>query len=60
IKTSSQEYSYHLFNIQGQEVFKANNQTSKTIDVSKLPSGIYILKLSDGDKSQSFKVIKQN
>ncbi|WP_417198199.1 FG-GAP-like repeat-containing protein, partial [Bizionia sp.] len=25
IKTSSQEYSYHLFNIQGQEVFKANN-----------------------------------
>ncbi|WP_418509689.1 FG-GAP-like repeat-containing protein [Corallibacter sp.] len=60
IKTSSQEYSYHLFNIQGQEVLKANNQTSKTIDVSKLPSGIYILKLTDGDKSQSFKVIKQN
>ncbi|WP_417370189.1 T9SS type A sorting domain-containing protein [Flavobacterium beibuense] len=46
--------------MQGQEVFKANNQTSKTIDVSKLPSGIYILKLTDGDKSQSFKVIKQN
>ena len=60
IKTNSIEYSYNLYNIQGQEILKAKHQTARTIDISKLPSGIYMLKLSIDDKFESFKIIKQN
>ncbi|MDO6760090.1 choice-of-anchor Q domain-containing protein [Tamlana sp. 2_MG-2023] len=59
IKTPNQKYSYSIYNLQGQETLKANNQTSKTIDVSKLPTGIYMLKLSNNNDSQNFKIIKQ-
>lgn len=59
IKTSYQEYDYVLYNIQGQEILRASQQSSKIINVSKLPPGIYVLRLSSGNKSQNFKIIKE-
>ncbi|WP_147676031.1 T9SS type A sorting domain-containing protein [Algibacter pacificus] len=59
IKTPNQKYNYSIYNIQGQVVLKNMNQTSKTINVSKLPSGIYLLKLYSNNYSQNFKIIKQ-
>ncbi|MDG4716640.1 choice-of-anchor Q domain-containing protein [Winogradskyella marincola] len=58
IKTDIQKYNYRIYNIQGQEVLKANNVTSSTIDLSTLHTGIYVLNISSDNKSQSFKITK--
>jgi len=58
IKTNTQKYNYRIYNIQGQEVLKANNVTSSTIDLSTLHTGIYVLNISSDNKSQSFKITK--
>jgi len=55
--------SYSIYNILGQSVKlkgKLDNRSSKTINLSHLPDGIYILKAEDDNKnSKSFKIIKK-
>ena len=58
IKTNIKEYSYELYNIQGQKVMKSK-KTVHTINTSQLASGVYILKINSKNKTQSIKVIKQ-
>ncbi|APY11733.1 hypothetical protein BWZ22_11010 [Seonamhaeicola sp. S2-3] len=59
IETSVNYFNYQLYNLHGQKIIEANNQTSNSIDVSKLPSGVYILKMTNNNKSQNFKIIKE-
>lgn len=59
IKTIYQLYNYTVYNIQGQKVMEGYNNTSNSINVSKLPSGIYLLKLRSGNNSQNFKIMKE-
>ena len=59
INTDIQEYNYVLYNVQGQEIIKGNNNKTNIINVSQLPSGIYLLKLKNKNILQSFKIIKQ-
>jgi len=60
INTSLSNYAAELFTIQGQRVFISENNTgSQTLDYSKYASGIYLLKLTSNDVSQTFKIVKQ-
>ncbi len=60
INTALSNYSAELFTIQGQRVFVSENNTgSQTIDYSTYASGIYLLKLTSNDISQTFKIVKQ-
>ncbi|APY11734.1 hypothetical protein BWZ22_11015 [Seonamhaeicola sp. S2-3] len=56
IKTEIKEYSYVLYNIQGQVLLKNKNNTSNTINVSKLSPGTYILKILSENKSHTVKI----
>jgi len=58
IKTNLNDYSYEMYNIQGQKVM-ASKQAINTINISQLAIGIYVLKLKSYNKTQSIKVIKQ-
>ena len=46
-----------LYNILGQEILKSTNQSR--IDMSRFESGVFVLKVSDGTKSSTFKIIKK-
>ncbi len=60
ITTPNSNYTIKLFNLQGQIVQKIKSVTgSKTIDLSNLSTGIYILKLTSQKASKTFKVIKK-
>lgn len=59
IKTESQQFDYSIYNVQGQEVLKSSSVKTSIIDVTSLPTGIYILKLASNNKTESFKIIKQ-
>jgi len=60
IDTSLNSYTAELFTIQGQRVFVSEKNTgSQTIDYSKYASGIYLLKLTSNEVSQTFKIVKQ-
>jgi len=59
IQTNLKAYSYEIHNIQGQLILKANNETLKTIDVSNLLSGMYLLKMSSENESQTIKILKE-
>lgn len=61
---SNNTISYSIYNMLGQSV-KLNglleSNISKTVSLSHLPDGIYILKAQDNNKnSKSFKIIKKN
>ncbi|GGH39274.1 hypothetical protein IA57_01075 [Mangrovimonas yunxiaonensis] len=58
IKTNLNDYSYELYNIQGQKVM-TSKETVSTINTSQLATGVYVLKLHSHNKTQSIKVIKQ-
>lgn len=47
IKNSIESKTYKIFNVLGKTVFETN-ATAKSIDVSGLPSGLYILKTDSG------------
>jgi hypothetical protein len=48
-----------IYNIQGQEILTKNiNVNESNIDVSKLSSGIYIVKVNSKDLVKTLKVIK--
>mgnify|MGYP000585215442 CR=1 FL=1 len=48
-----------IFNIIGKKVYQESNLTSKTINVSALNSGIYILKIMSETKQKTIKLIKK-
>lgn len=58
IKTKLNDYSYEMYNIQGQKVM-ASKQNVDTINTSQLATGVYVLQLKSHNKTQSIKVIKQ-
>ncbi|RSK39310.1 choice-of-anchor Q domain-containing protein [Mangrovimonas spongiae] len=58
IQTNLKQFSYELYNIQGQKIM-ASKQTVNTINTSQLATGVYVLKLNSGNKTQSIKVIKK-
>ncbi len=60
IDTSLSSYTAELYTIQGQRVFVSENNTgAQTLDYSKYTSGIYLLKLTSKEVSQTFKIVKQ-
>ena len=48
-----------IFNIIGKKVYQENKLTSKTINVSALNSGIYILKIMSGTRQKTIKLVKK-
>ncbi|WKD86357.1 Subtilisin NAT [Polaribacter huanghezhanensis] len=62
IKTSLQNLEntkIQIYNVIGKKVFQKNSLTTKTIDVSALSSGIYILKITNGNQQNTIKLIKK-
>lgn len=60
IKTSTQNYAIELFNVQGQLIYKRTNNSNNTkVNYSSFASGIYLMKLTSPDFSQTVKIIKQ-
>jgi hypothetical protein len=63
--TSSSEFSIQLITPQGQKLYEAselviNGKMMHTIAASHLPTGMYLVKISDGSKSVVRKIIKGN
>jgi hypothetical protein len=52
-------FDFQIFNILGKKVFEKNNLNSKTIDISFLESGIYMLKISKDNQHKTLKLIKK-
>ena len=57
ISSSKKINQYEIIDLLGKKVLKSNFKTEK-IDVSGLQSGVYILKVEDGSKSEIHKFIK--
>ena len=55
---SSSKIDYNIFDITGKTILKGVSK-NKTVDVSKLESGIYFINLKVNDKEHSSKFIKQ-
>jgi subtilisin family serine protease len=51
--------SVEIFNALGQAIFQAKMPQDKQLDVSILSSGIYFVKVSDGNQSATKKIIKK-
>lgn len=51
---------FKLYNVLGKMVIKANiNPLKNRVDVSELPSGMYIVSITSNNKTTSFKIIKE-
>ncbi|GEQ85945.1 hypothetical protein ULMS_14530 [Patiriisocius marinistellae] len=60
ITTSKSNYTIEVYNLQGQLVAsEINNNGTSTFDYSQFSSGLYIMKLTSEDTSESFKIIKK-
>ena len=57
---SLQELNFRLYNLVGQEqeINAANNREGYVFDLSHLPQGIYLLKVGDGKREETIKLIK--
>ena len=55
----SENASIEIFNALGQSVFQAKMPNSNVLDVSTLSSGMYFVKVSDGNQSATKKILKQ-
>lgn len=51
--------SVEIFNALGQSIFQAKMPNDKQLDVSTLSSGMYFVKVSDGNQSATKKIIKK-
>ncbi len=51
--------SIQIFNVIGKKVYEEKNLKSKTIDVSELNTGIYILKIMNETQQKTIKLIKK-
>ena len=60
ITTPQENYSIELYTIQGQLVSSSeNNSGSQTIDYSNLSAGIYLLRLTSSEASQTLRIVKR-
>jgi len=61
IKTSLDIDNIAVFNLLGQRVanFNQNSISNNSINLSELSQGLYIIKISAGDKAQTFKITKE-
>ncbi len=60
IKTTSPKYSIEIFNVQGQLVYeREDNSNNTTVNYSSFANGIYVMRLTSQDASQTVKIIKQ-
>ena len=62
IKTKNQDYSsfkYELYDMNSKLVSKGSSLINKTITISNLINGIYILNLSTNEKSETHRIIKR-
>ncbi|MEE9407795.1 MAG: S8 family serine peptidase [Polaribacter sp.] len=53
-----ENYSIQIFNILGKKVFEESKMKSKNINISILESGIYLLKIHNGNQNKTLKLIK--
>ena len=53
------DFTIQVFNILGKKVLKKINSNSKTVDISFLESGVYILKISKENQHKTLKLIKK-
>ena len=51
--------SVHIYSLQGQKILSQNNIFENKIDVSNIPSGIYILQIISKEKTEHIKFIKK-
>jgi subtilisin family serine protease len=54
----SETAEIEIFNALGQSIFQAKMPNDKQLDVSNLSSGMYFIKISDGNQSATQKIIK--
>ncbi len=60
IKTTIAKYAVEVYTIQGQLVYKnENNSNNTTINYSNFTSGIYLMRLTSQDATQTVKIVKQ-
>jgi carboxypeptidase T len=60
ITTPAENYTVEMYTIQGQLVRRTeNNNGSQTIDYSNLASGLYLLRLTSSEASQTLRIVKQ-
>lgn len=60
ISTSLENYTIEIYTIQGQVVSRTeNNNGSQTIDYSHLASGLYLLRLTSSEASQTLRIVKR-
>jgi hypothetical protein len=59
INTTLTNYNITIYNILGKQIFRTiGNSGNTTINLSSLPHGIFLLKLNNGEKIKTFKIIK--
>ena len=59
INTTLINYNITIYNILGKQIFRTiGNSGNTTINLSSLPHGIFLLKLNNGEKIKTFKIIK--
>ncbi|EPR72674.1 hypothetical protein ADIWIN_2287 [Winogradskyella psychrotolerans RS-3] len=61
IKSSQEIDNVTVFNLLGQNVasFSKNEITNSSIDMSELSNGLYLVKITSGDKTQTLRVTKE-
>lgn len=60
ITTALENYTIELYTIHGQLIHhKVNNNGSQTIDYSKFSAGIYLLRLTSAEVSQTLRIVKE-
>ncbi|WP_432411416.1 M14 family zinc carboxypeptidase [Rasiella sp. SM2506] len=60
IKTSINKYAVEIFTIQGQKVFEnKDNSNTTTVNYSNFANGIYLMRLTSQEASQTVKIVKQ-
>jgi len=57
LKNTTENYSVEIFSLIGQRVFEKENINSSTISVSNLQQGMYLVKLTQGSKSITKKIV---
>jgi len=59
-QTALSQWRLTMYDCTGRTIYMATAlQRSNMIDVNKFLSGVYFLKVSDGNKNQMYKIIKE-
>lgn len=60
IKTTTTNYTVEIFNVQGQLVYKnENNSNNTSVNYSNFSNGIYLMRLTSQEATQTIKIVKQ-